>query len=216
IGTASPQTVLDVNGGAQIGSGVTKSTFSTAGALTLAANAALNLSGATGNIISKSSITTSGAFFGDGSHLTFSAAGTSLNVNNSTFTASASGIVSAPSQPGAAVCMTADRTALGNGATSLSWDSASSASTNYNKQGVWGGTASSTTFVVPADGYYYLNACVTITATSLTDFRLYWGGSAALSNYFGPGTVTNKTYCVSGMQFLSAGGTPHVDFFSDV
>src|SRR4029077_2798834 len=38
--------------------------------VTLAANQALNLSGASGNIVSASSITTTGSFFGDGSHLT--------------------------------------------------------------------------------------------------------------------------------------------------
>ncbi len=69
IGSTNPATTFDVNGGAQFGSGVSKSTFSTAGALTLAANAALTLSGASGNVTSASSVTAA-AFFGDGSHLT--------------------------------------------------------------------------------------------------------------------------------------------------
>ena len=68
IRTTSPQAALDVNGNAQFGNGATKSTFTTTGALNLAANATLNLSGASGNIATQSSVTAS-AFFGDGSHL---------------------------------------------------------------------------------------------------------------------------------------------------
>ena len=52
IGTDLPTTKLDVNGNAQFGSGVTKSTFSTTGALTMASGAAItgNLTGnVTGN-----------------------------------------------------------------------------------------------------------------------------------------------------------------------
>lgn len=41
LGTASPATLLDVNGNAQFGTGVTKSTFSATGALTIAAAASL-------------------------------------------------------------------------------------------------------------------------------------------------------------------------------
>src|SRR6185369_5811971 len=68
VGTAAPQTLLDVAGSAQFGSSA-KSTFTAAGALTLASGAALNLSGAAGDVIGQSSITTAGAFFGDASHL---------------------------------------------------------------------------------------------------------------------------------------------------
>ena len=45
IGNTNPQTNLEVTGNAQFGSGVTKSTFSTTGALTLASGAALTVTG---------------------------------------------------------------------------------------------------------------------------------------------------------------------------
>ena len=69
VGATAPAMKLDVNGNAQFGSGAAKSTFTTAGALALANNAALSLSGASGNITTGSSVTAS-AFFGDGSNLT--------------------------------------------------------------------------------------------------------------------------------------------------
>ena len=85
IGTTIPATLLDVNGSAQFGS-TAKSTFSTAGALTLAPGAALNLSGANGYITSASSVNAS-AFFGDGSHLSNLPAGgvSSVTANASQF-----------------------------------------------------------------------------------------------------------------------------------
>lgn len=63
--TTAGITTLDVNGNAQIGSGATKSTFTTTGALTLASGAALTASGAAGNLISASSITTTSGLFGN-------------------------------------------------------------------------------------------------------------------------------------------------------
>lgn len=69
VATASPALAFDVNGGAQIGGGANKSTFTAAGALTLASGAAFNVSGAAGNIVGQSSITGS-AFFGSGANLT--------------------------------------------------------------------------------------------------------------------------------------------------
>jgi len=81
VGTSVPATTVDVEGNAQFGSGVTKSTFSTTGALTLANNASLNLSGATGRIITQSSVTASG-FFGDGSGISgFVVAASSSSTN---------------------------------------------------------------------------------------------------------------------------------------
>src|SRR5206468_480458 len=55
LGAPTPATKLDVNGDAQFGSGVNKSTFSASGALTLAPNAAVTLSGANGSITTASS-----------------------------------------------------------------------------------------------------------------------------------------------------------------
>lgn len=69
ISTGIPQTTLDVNGNAQFGTGAAKSTFTTTGALNMAAGTAINLSGPNGNMVSLASVTAS-AFFGDGSRLT--------------------------------------------------------------------------------------------------------------------------------------------------
>ena len=74
IGTSTPQSLLDVNGMAQFGSGMNKSTFTVAGGLFVAAGSSVTLSGANGFVTSASSVTAS-AFFGDGSHLTGVAAG---------------------------------------------------------------------------------------------------------------------------------------------
>jgi hypothetical protein len=67
IGTLSPAQALDVSGAAQFGS-TAKSTFTAAGALNMASNAPVALTGATGYLTSQSSITAS-AFFGDGTNL---------------------------------------------------------------------------------------------------------------------------------------------------
>ncbi len=69
IGTPIPSTTLDVAGNAQFGSGEMKSTFTATGALLLADNAVVLLSGPNGTITTASSVTAS-AFFGDGSGLT--------------------------------------------------------------------------------------------------------------------------------------------------
>ncbi|MFI5346638.1 MAG: beta strand repeat-containing protein [Elusimicrobiota bacterium] len=70
IGVTSftPGALLDVDGTAQFGGVGTKSAFNGAGALTLANNAALTLSGANGNIVNGASVTAS-AFFGNGANL---------------------------------------------------------------------------------------------------------------------------------------------------
>ena len=68
-GARSAVTRLDVEGAAQFGGGATKSTVTASGALTLAADAGLTLSGASAFINTQSSVNAS-AFFGDGSHLT--------------------------------------------------------------------------------------------------------------------------------------------------
>lgn len=60
ISTAAPVTTLDVNGSAQFGSGITRSTFSTTGALTLNSGSALTVSGANGFITSSSSLNVTG------------------------------------------------------------------------------------------------------------------------------------------------------------
>ncbi len=82
IGTTSPATLLDVNGAAQFGAGVTKSTFTATGALNLADNAAITLTGPTAYFSSGSSVTAS-AFFGNGAGLS----GIS-SVESNTFTSS--------------------------------------------------------------------------------------------------------------------------------
>ena len=69
IGTATAVTLLDVNGTAEFGAGGAKSTFTAAGSLNLAPNAAVGLSGANGFVTTQSSVNAS-SFFGDGSHLT--------------------------------------------------------------------------------------------------------------------------------------------------
>lgn len=69
IRTSTPTTVFDVNGDAQFGSGITKSTFSTTGDLRLASNAGLTLAGATAYGTFPASVTAS-SFWGDGAHLT--------------------------------------------------------------------------------------------------------------------------------------------------
>lgn len=58
-------TTLDVNGNAQFGSGVTKSTFSTGGDLNLASGADVTVSGVAGYITGQSSITTTSGVFAD-------------------------------------------------------------------------------------------------------------------------------------------------------
>lgn len=74
LATTAPARTLDVVGDAQFGSGAGKSVFSSAGALTLAPETGLALSGAGGTIASASSVTASG-FFGDGAGLTNVAGG---------------------------------------------------------------------------------------------------------------------------------------------
>ncbi|MBI5625195.1 MAG: hypothetical protein HY924_15565 [Elusimicrobia bacterium] len=69
IRTTRPAMALDVNGGTQFGTGGAASTFGHTGALGLAPNASLALSGPDGNLVSGASITAS-AFFGDGGGLT--------------------------------------------------------------------------------------------------------------------------------------------------
>lgn len=69
IGTPSPGALLDVGGSAQFGGAGSKSAFSAAGGLTMAAGAPISLSGPLGFVTTQSSVTAS-AFFGDGSHLT--------------------------------------------------------------------------------------------------------------------------------------------------
>lgn len=69
VSTNAPQLPLDVQGGAAFGTGLTRSTFTNAGALTLAKNASLTLSGPTGNFVSGSSVT-AGYFAGDGGGIT--------------------------------------------------------------------------------------------------------------------------------------------------
>lgn len=69
IGTDAPAAKLDVEGDAQFGAAGTKSTFTTLGALNLATDAALNLSGPTGDIVTQSSVTAN-SFFGGGEGLT--------------------------------------------------------------------------------------------------------------------------------------------------
>ena len=68
VGSAAPQTLLEVNGDAQFGSNETKSTFTTTGSLGLAKNASLTLAGPTGNFVSGASVTAS-SFFGNGANL---------------------------------------------------------------------------------------------------------------------------------------------------
>jgi hypothetical protein len=87
IATTNPGTQLDVNGNAQFGSGINKSTFSVFGALDLASNAALTLQGPFGNITNASSVTAS-AFFGDGSHLTNVNAAAAVQKTGDTMTGS--------------------------------------------------------------------------------------------------------------------------------
>ncbi len=70
IGIATAAATLDVEGTSQFGTGANKSTFSTVGWLTMNPGARITLTGATGLLTSQSSVTTTGAFFGDGSHLT--------------------------------------------------------------------------------------------------------------------------------------------------
>lgn len=72
VGNAVPAATLDVTGNAQFGTTV-KSTFTAAGALTLASGAALTLSGSAGNVVTGASVTAS-AFFGSGNGLTGTAA----------------------------------------------------------------------------------------------------------------------------------------------
>ena len=65
-GTTAPATGLDVEGNLQVGSGATKSTFSTTGDLSLASNGDLTLSGASGHAAFRASTTVSGLFLPGG------------------------------------------------------------------------------------------------------------------------------------------------------
>lgn len=69
VGASVTPSTLTVAGSAQFGQ-TAVSSFTLAGALNMASGAAINTSGANGNIVSQASMTTTGGFFGDGSHLT--------------------------------------------------------------------------------------------------------------------------------------------------
>lgn len=92
VGTSSPQQLLDVNGAAQFGSGAAKSTFTATGALNLASGAAVTASGNGGNVVSQSSITTSGGVFGSGYGLTGVTVASCTVVPNSSFSNTAYGV----------------------------------------------------------------------------------------------------------------------------
>lgn len=108
VGTAAAVAGISLNvaGAAQFGQGVTKSTFSTSGALTLASGAPLVLSGAAGTVTTASSVTAS-AFFGDASHLT----GTALAASATNI--AGGGVGQMPYQTGAGA--TAFLPAMGSG-----------------------------------------------------------------------------------------------------
>ena len=64
IGVTAPVSTLDVQGSASFGAATTQSTFTTTGALNMAPSKAITLSGANGNVVAASSITTTGAIVG--------------------------------------------------------------------------------------------------------------------------------------------------------
>ena len=140
IGNAVPAaTKLDVNGSAQFGSGVTRSTFSTTGALTLASGAALTASGANGNIVGASSITTTSGLFGQ-----------SLAIAGSTLTVTGTGIVSAPSNPWA-ISVLPSQNITPSVYTKMFFFAPGTGGGGQSGQ-LFGGTASSGTWTVPAGG----------------------------------------------------------------
>lgn len=91
LATTAPATLLDVNGTAQFGSGATKSTFSATGDLTLASNADIVLSGASGFVTAGSSVNASG-FFGNGAGITSYAVVQSSQSTNTVSVASVSDV----------------------------------------------------------------------------------------------------------------------------
>lgn len=121
IGATIPGAKLDVDGGAQFGNPGSKSVFSTAGALSLAANAGLTMSGANlsltgaaGNIVNQASVTAS-AFFGDGASVTnvTAAAVPASGVTGGTFQNSAYTFQNTVNFPGSGVWNSSGNLGLG-------------------------------------------------------------------------------------------------------
>ena len=173
-------------------------TFTGASGIT---NVAFTATGASGNIISASSITTTSGLFGN-----------ALAIAGSTLTVTGTGIVSAPSQPAAAVTGISNTTLVTGVQTRMFWGTEEK---DNNSMFV---ATSSGVFTVPAGGAggYTIYCSVTMLQPLAANIRVYinWSGG---TRWFGasPNTAAWVTAQGSVLRQMAAGDTASCDGYYD-
>lgn len=135
-----------------------------------------------------------------------SATATSTTLYGSTMTVSATGVVSAPSQPGAQLYLPGDIT-LPTGQNNIFWDTTVSNRASYNHSNTVVAT-SSNVFTAQGTGIYFVSFCARATTTS---GYLYLGVRSVASTTWlmnnAGASVTDETHCATGFISATAGDT---------
>ena len=197
IGTGSPETVLDVNGGFQTGSGVTKSTFSSTGALSMAASADVTLS-RSAELINLSSITAGG-------DIRISTAATAALANRANIRIDQFGIIHSTTQIGARLTMSVAESIGNSTFTHVFFDGES-----FDQGDLHSVSVSSHQITIPTggDGIWFINCSISLAANAT--------GSRILAIITNGTRNANRTVANAGgsdgvdpevtdLQYLSAG-----------
>lgn len=142
-----------------------------------------------------------------------------FTVQGATFSAAATGVMSAPSQPGASLYMTANKTFPVSSMTDIYWSLPGNIG-SWSQGGVFNATVSSNTLTAVGAGRYFVNCCVNaiVTAASYLYVVIREPASTAWasSRSQNPASIASQTVCASNILTLTNGASIVCSVQSDV
>lgn len=203
-----------------LGTGANISTFSNAGALTLASGAAVTASGANGNVVSASSITTTGSLFGNA----LSVGGTTIN-GSGAITLTASQAVTVSGVNGNIISASSITTTSGlfgktvnvTGTSNIASNKAQVATLNTTASGTTFATCFSTLTITTTGGNVFVAIHGDEKNSTINDGCMVWllqdgafvnGESSSVGILESQAAVANNTQMLSWSDFISV--TPSV------